>query len=959
MNCYIEDCFASPLKDIEKLEQKFSLDSKFSILLMELLDSGVDPKLVDELKICGFYSSFFQKTFLIPRNYFDLEKTAKGLFLKTDKASFNYIKEYQVSSYEELKLFLFISVRKELGKIAFRDILGKASLDETLKNLSFLADSIVKKAVSFLHEDLKKTYGTPRNRNGEEQKLISVAMGKLGAFELNFSSDIDLVFVYPQNGETDFKNSISSEEFFTKLARKFAALFKGELPGEDIYIVDLRLRPFGSSGPIVISIKAIEHYYQTQGREWERYALIKSRCITGRKSDINKFYKSIKPFVFRRYLDYGAFDSMREMKHKIIYEIKRKDNENNLKNGFGGIREIEFFGQIFQLIKGGIDKRFREKGIIEILRLIGREEVIPENTAKGLENAYVFLRMVENRIQQLEGKQTHNLPEKKSELKKIAFSLGFGSLEEFVLKLDEYRKYVHSHFMAVLKDESDLEEDDESFLFKAFWDSPEKTFKKSPEFLSEAEFGSSSHLLKIISDFKKEVENSRITRETLFRINKLMPVLIKEMVKADLGSGAVSGIIGLVSVIIKKSCYLSLLFENPSAVYQLVKLFGQSSWVGNYLKRYPVLLDELLDSRTLYYPPEKDEMSLILDSRIRGVDFGDTERLLETICIFRQSMILRIASAEISGEYPLMKISDRLTELAEVILERVLQKSWVELVGRYGYPEDESGRNLLSPGIAVIAYGKLGGIELGYGSDLDLVFVHNDSKGSTSGQRSISSIQFYTRLAQKVLSYLSVRTSAGRMYEIDLRLRPGGNSGVIIAPFKAFSEYFYSKAWTFEHQAFVKARMVFGYEKAEQEFFKLRENILGIKRDERELKNEIKEMRQKILKTHGSGKKDVFNLKYDQGAMMDIEFLVQYLVLKNSHKNKNIGAFTDIVRILSSLEREKIISRKEASFLRQAYLVYRSMGHKLDLMEAKPELENGRFDELRKGVRSLWENHLE
>ncbi|MGE4519373.1 MAG: bifunctional [glutamate--ammonia ligase]-adenylyl-L-tyrosine phosphorylase/[glutamate--ammonia-ligase] adenylyltransferase [Desulfobacteraceae bacterium] len=957
MTFYIEDYSAFPVKDIEKLENNFSLKNNFLNIIKELTESGLDEKIIDDLKICGFYSLFFQNAFSASGQYFDIAVITKDLYSKSDKASYDYIGEKELISAEELTFFLFMAVRRELAKIAFRDITGKACLDETLKALSFLADSAVKKAVGFLHEDLKKIYGTPRDRNGREQKLISVAMGKLGAFELNFSSDIDLMFVYPENGQTDGEKSISAEEFFTKLARKFTAVFKNAVPGEETYIVDLRLRPFGSSGPLVMSIKAVEHYYQTQGREWERYALIKSRCITGEEPDVKKFYESIIPFVFRRYLDYGAFDSMREMKQKIIYEIKRKDNEDNIKNGSGGIREIEFFGQIFQLIRGGIDKRFREKRIVEILRLLGREKMIPEDTAAGLEEAYVFLRIVENRIQQLEGRQTHKLPGKNDDLKKIAMSLGFNSVEEFISGVDEKRKFVHSHFMAVLKDEGD-DEEDENFLFRMFWDSPGENDEKSLELSEFRGFESADGLLESVRKFKKDVKASRIPAETLTRIDRLMPVLIKEMAEAEIGSEAASRIIDLVSAIIKKSCYISLLFENPAAVYHLVKLFRESSWVGNYLKNHPVLLDELLDSRTLYYPPEKDDMSVILDSRISGVHFEDTERLLETICIFRQSMILRVASAEISGEYPLMKISDRLTELAEVIIERVLQKAWIELVERYGCPVDESGNTLLNPGIAVIAYGKLGGIELGYGSDLDLVFVHNDVKGSTSGPKSIPCVQFYARLAQKVLSYLSIRTAAGRMYEIDLRLRPGGNSGVIIVSFSSFADYFYSKAWTFEHQAFVKARLIFGYGKIEREFFDLRERILCIERDEKVLKNEIREMREKIISVHGSGKSDVFHLKYDEGAMMDIEFLVQYLVLKNSHKNKKLAVYTDIVRILSTLERESILSRKDASFLRLAYLVYRAMGHKLDLVEKKPVLEKGRFEGIRKGVRLLWKKHL-
>lgn len=957
MTFYMEDYFASPLKDIEKLENSFLLDKNFLNLLKEISEAGIDGKNIDELKICGFYSSFFQKSFYGSKGYFDIKKVTEELFLKPDQKSYDYIIEKKAASFDDLKLFLFKAVKKELAKIAFQDITGRASLDETLKSLSFLADSAVKKAVFFLHEDLKKNYGTPKNKNGVEHKLICVAMGKLGAFELNFSSDLDLMFVYPENGETDGEKKISSEEFFTRLVRKFTSLFKGVLPGEDTYIIDLRLRPFGNNGPLIMSINAVDHYYQTQGREWERYALIKSRCITGKKSDIKKFYENITPFVFRRYLDYGAFDSMRDMKSKIIFEIKRKDNEDNIKNGSGGIREIEFFGQIFQLIRGGIDKRFRAKRIIEILRLLGSENMILEETAAGLESAYIFLRLAENRIQQLEGRQTHNLPKKEQDLKKIALSLGFSTSDEFIEFVSEKRNYVHSHFMAVLKDDSNSDDGDD-FYFKMFWDSPDENQLKFMESIEEAGTKLEPEFFKILNNFKKEILNSRITPETIGRLDRLMPVLIKEMISSNIDYEACTRIIGLVSVIIKKSCYISLLFENPASVYHLVKLFKESSWVGNYLKNHPVLLDELLDSRTLYYPPEKDEMSVILDSRVSGVQFEDTERLLETICIFRQSMILRVASAEISGEYPLMKISDRLTELAEVIIERVLQKAWVELVEKHGYPVDESGEILLNPGIAVIAYGKLGGIELGYGSDLDLVFVHKDVKGSTSGVRSIPCVQFYAKLAQKVLSYLSIRTSAGKMYEIDLRLRPGGSSGVIIVSFSSFADYFYSKAWTFEHQAFVKARLIFGYGKIESDFFEVREKILCMKRDEETLKNEIKDMRKKILSAHGLCQNGFFHLKYDTGAMMDIEFLVQYLVLKNSNKNKKLAVFTDIVRILSNLEREKILSRNEASFLRFAYLVYRSMGHKLDLVEKKPVLDNGRFESLREGVRHLWEKHL-
>ncbi|MGM0418080.1 MAG: bifunctional [glutamate--ammonia ligase]-adenylyl-L-tyrosine phosphorylase/[glutamate--ammonia-ligase] adenylyltransferase [Thermodesulfobacteriota bacterium] len=958
MDFSFEDYCASPLRDEKKLEKVSELKPAFIEYLEELEKEVSEKNLINELKISGYYSEFFQESLLKIKGFFSDSLILSDLVAPYKYSSYDYIKNKNVDSEEELKLFLYKSVKKEMSRIAFRDITGRSSCAVTLKDLSFLADAAVSKALDFLHDDLAKIYGEPVDKNGQKQKLMAVAMGKLGAFELNFSSDIDLMFVFPEKGETDKEKSISSEEFFIKVARKFVSVFKGPVPGDNTYIVDLRLRPFGESGPLVMSINAVEHYYKTQGREWERYALIKSRCITGFQKDIENFYESMEGFVFRRYLDYGAFDSMRDMKKKILYEIKKKGNKNNIKNGSGGIREIEFFGQIFQLIRGGIDKRFREKSIVSILRLLGEEQMIPLDVSLGLEKSYVFLRICENRIQQLKGEQTHLLPENKQDRAKISMSLGFSSFESFYEFLSSKREYVHSHFMAVLRDESAEQEDSDDFYMKMYWDSPEKNETEFLEGLDGNNISYDKDILRIIKNFKNEIAQIRVLPETLKRLDKLMPLLIKELLCSKAGPEAANRVVGLVMATIKKSCYLSLLIENPGAVHHLVRLCIESSWVGNYLKSHPVLLDELLDPRTLYYPPEKDEMSVVLDSRISGISFDDTERFLETLCVFKQSMTLRIASAEISGEYPLMKISDRLTELAEVITERVLQKAWVELVDRFGYPVDKSGEKLLNPGVAVIAYGKLGGIELGYGSDLDLVFVHDDVEGVTTGEKSVSCVQFYSKLARKVLSYLSSHTSAGKMYEIDLRLRPGGSSGVIIVSLFAFAEYFLSKAWIFECQAFVKARIIFGHENLEKSFSGIRKEILSKKRDKEFLKENITEMRDKIIKTHGSGPGDFFHIKHDQGAMMDIEFLVQYLVLKNCHKNQKLLLFTDIVRILSTLEKEGFLSRKEASFLRLAYLVFRSMGHKLDLVEKKPMLESARFLRLRTGVRLIWNKHL-
>ncbi|PID77747.1 MAG: bifunctional [glutamate--ammonia ligase]-adenylyl-L-tyrosine phosphorylase/[glutamate--ammonia-ligase] adenylyltransferase [Deltaproteobacteria bacterium] len=956
MDFSFENYLAAPLEISESIDEITLLDDKFISYLEKLKNKGLNELFLNEIRLAGIYSSFFQKNLMRSVSFFGDEDTLNCLH---SDFCLEYIENKKITSFEDLKSFLFFSVKKEMMKIAFRDILGKTAPCETFKEISLVAETTVCKAVDFLHGELASIYGEPcGEKNLTPQKLMVVAMGKLGAHELNFSSDIDLIFVFPEKGSTDGEKTISSEEFFIKLARKFIMVFKGPVPGENTYIVDLRLRPFGDSGPIVMSLKAMEHYYETQGREWERYALIKARCITGNDEDISKFNSIAAFFIFKRYLDYGAFDSMRDMKKRILYEIKETGNKNNIKNGFGGIREIEFFGQIFQLIRGGIDKRFRRKKIVEILRLLKEEGYISPEVSKGLESSYTFLRLVENRIQQLNGKQIHTIPENKTDLTKISCALGFNNTEKFLSFINRERNFVHSHFISILGNDSDKTEDDIIISAREFWEYSDNKTKALFNKLKKYDLNASKEILDLLKNFKNEIKRQRIHEGTISKLDRLMPMLISEFLRDSISIDVINRVLGIISAIIRKSCYISLLLENPNSVSRVIELCKKSSWIGMYLGKHPVLLDELLDPRTLYYPPEKDEMSLILDSRISGINQGETERILETICVFKQSMTLRIAAAEISGNYPLMKISDRLTELAEVIIERVLQVTWIELVEKFGYPGDKDGLHALTPDIAVIAYGKLGGIELGYGSDLDLVFVHGDADGLVSGEKNISCSQFYSRLARKILSYLSSHTDAGKMYDIDLRLRPGGSSGVIILSLSSFYKYFSKKAWTFEYQAFVKARIVYGETGLEESFNNKRKILLSLKRDKKTFGREVSEMREKIIKTHGLKKDDFFHLKYDSGGMMDIEFLAQYFVLLKSSENEALTRFTDTVRILSILEREGILKRAEASFLRFAYLAYRAMGHQLDLIGKKPVLEKQKFKLLRKKVRSLWKKYL-
>ncbi|MBU0993429.1 MAG: bifunctional [glutamate--ammonia ligase]-adenylyl-L-tyrosine phosphorylase/[glutamate--ammonia-ligase] adenylyltransferase [Proteobacteria bacterium] len=858
--------------------------------------------------------------------------------------------------------------QREMMRIAWRDLGEYSDLSETMRELSAFADACVLHSVNRLYKWSVEKSGVPKGPDGADQKFIVVAMGKLGACELNFSSDIDLIFLYPDAGFTETplpkkkgnaQSPVTNEAFFTDLARRVLKIFSENSEDGILFRVDLRLRPYGNSGPIVMSLGSFEDYLLIQGREWERYAFIKARMITGDPKDQKRLADILKSFVYRRYFDYASFDSLREMKQNIVNEVKRKGLKNNIKLGAGGIREIEFFGQIFQLIRGGVEPALRKQEIVEILRILARKEHIPQNVKDELINAYIFLRYTEHRLQEYADGQTHDLPANHKDRVRLAFSMGFDSWPFFEHNLKKHMNHVRHHFSQLLVGtEKDAAADSDDNLLKNVWLNI-STGEQAMADLKKAGFGDAGDIIRMLDYLRNDVNTRSLSRGGRDRLNKLMPAILKKIKSQSDACLILTRIVDLIKTIERRTCYIALLVENPSAMDHLIRLASESPWIISYLSRHPVLLDELLDTRTLHVPRERKTMEKELAERMSKYPMEDLEYQIEEMCVFKQVNVLRVAVSDISGAFPLMKVSDYLTDIAESILSKVMTLYFQDLVRKYGKPGFSPGNDKYDTGFAIIGFGKLGGIELGYASDLDLVFLHAAEKGSTSGRQAMDNTQFFYRLGQKIIHALTARTSTGVLYDVDMRLRPSGSAGVIVSHIDSFAEYYRDSAWTFEHQALVRARPICGDKALFALFDAMRKEILCKKRDPGKLKEEIRSMRERMRQTHKPSGGDWFDLKQDKGGIVDIEFLVQYLVLLKASEFEEIATWTDNVRLLQVMAEKGVIENETEAVLKKAYLEYRSRVHKMNLQEKESRVFAKEFQQLREKVIALWDDYIE
>ncbi|WP_018871863.1 bifunctional [glutamate--ammonia ligase]-adenylyl-L-tyrosine phosphorylase/[glutamate--ammonia-ligase] adenylyltransferase [Thioalkalivibrio sp. ALJ16] len=837
---------------------------------------------------------------------------------------------------------------RELIRIAWRDLAGLADLDEVMHDLSRLAESLIAGAMRWLDEHLQRRYGQPRGPAGEAQSMVVLGLGKLGGGELNFSSDIDLIFAFEESGETDGERVIENQEFFRRLGRQLIAVLSDVTADGFCYRVDMRLRPFGDSGPLVMHFDAMEDYYQAHGREWERYALIKARPLAGDPEAGARLMRRLRPFIYRRYLDYGTLANLRELKQMINDESARRGRFEDVKHGEGGIREIEFIAQSFQLIRGGRDQALQRRDLLGVLDVLKGRELLPGYVVEQLERSYRFLRRVENRLQMLNDQQTHRLPSNGDDRYRLALALGFEDEAAFEMALVREQRRVHAHFEQVFSApqradgkamEASPETDREQQLNRLWQGSlPEADALKV---LRSMDFQDADEALRGIADLRESPGVRAMSVTGRQRLDRLMPLLIGAIAEMEAPDAVLPRALQMVRTIARRSVYLSLLVENPLALSQLVKLVAASPWINEQLTRHPVLLDELLDPRALYAPPDRSGLREELEAELAQFPEQDHEQMLDRLRQFKQVQTLRVAAADIMGFLPLMKVSDHLTWLAEVLLERVLRLAWEKMVERHGEPRCggvEGGRGAR---FAVIGYGKLGGFELGYGSDLDVVFLH-DSEGDeaqTAGPRVIDNTEFFARVAQRVVHLLGAFTPAGRLYEVDTRLRPSGTAGLLVSGLQAFRRYQDESAWTWEHQALVRARFVAGDPALGEQFDALRREVLTRARDAEALRAEVVEMRGRMLAEHASKKGQGFHLKRDRGGITDIEFMVQYWVLVSAHDHPAVCDWPDKIRTLETLGREGVIDAGLSEALADAYRDLRNRIHRLTLAGCEARVE--------------------
>jgi glutamate-ammonia-ligase adenylyltransferase len=853
--------------------------------------------------------------------------------------------------------------RREMVRIAWRDLAGLADLGRTTAELSELADACLDRAAAWLYREHSAEHGTPLSGDGSPMGLVILGLGKLGARELNFSSDIDLIFAFAGAGETcGAARPLTHEEFFSRLCRKLIHLIGQRTEEGFVFRVDLRLRPFGDNGPVAMSFDAMEHYYQEQGREWERYAWIKARAVAGDRSAGERLLQRLHPFVYRRYLDFGAFEALRAMKQMISQEVARKGMRQDIKLGPGGIREVEFFGQIFQLIRGGVSPELQQRPIREVLAALAAGGYVPVEACGELDAAYVFLRNVEHRLQEAADQQTHSLPEDPLGRARLAATLGFQDYAGFLGELNRHRTAVHRHFQMLLESpDGDRPGKGLEAELKDLWLAKiDET--GAADILAELGYDPPGEAVLALEDLRGGPETRALSPTGRQRLDRLIPLVLQETASAGHPLTTLKRITDLIRAVQRRTSYLALLLEYPAALRHLVRLADASPWIASFLAQHPVLLDELLDARTLYRPPDRASLETEVGRRLHHAPADDLELQIEELCIFKQISVLRVAAADVSGSLPLMRVSDFLSDIAEVAVNAVVELAWDHLAERHGTPSCVLDGKPCERGFAVIAYGKLGGLELGYGSDLDLVFLHAGADGQTrGGPRPVDNAQFFNRLGQRVIHILTSHTRAGRVYEIDTRLRASGISGILVQHVEAFRDYQLREAWTWEHQALIKARPVSGDPRLRARFKAIRAEVLSRPRKRSRLRSDVLEMRERMRRDREPPEQGRFDLKQDPGGIVDIEFLVQYLALLHAHRVPELVRWTDNVRLIQTLIGSAVLDEYTAHVLKHAYLIYRAAAHQLSLQERPAQVPAAKFDRLQERIvrigRAVFRHH--
>ncbi|KQQ91635.1 bifunctional [glutamate--ammonia ligase]-adenylyl-L-tyrosine phosphorylase/[glutamate--ammonia-ligase] adenylyltransferase [Massilia sp. Leaf139] len=835
-----------------------------------------------------------------------------------------------------------------LAALIRRELAGFASLDEVVSAMTGLADFAIRTHLADLMGELVAAHGMPMSaESGRPQEMMVLAMGKQGGGELNVSSDIDLIFVYPEDGETAAgpgQRELSNHEFFVRLGRRLIGALSEVIEDGFTFRVDMALRPNGNSGPLAASLNMVEEYLIVQGREWERYAWVKARAVTGAPEDIAALDAIVRPFVFRRYLDFGVIDALRNMHAQIRAEVKRQerlhpDRSNNVKLGRGGIREIEFLAQVFQLIRGGRDPALRERSTRLTLRLLAERELMTAETVERLLAAYTFLRNLEHRLQYLDDAQTHTLPANEADRLLVARMMGLADVPTLLARLEGQRAFVAAQFDDMFADKSAPPGEERAEL---------DAIAADPEALAAI----AAHLTTL--GFEEPAANARRLAATwgaprlqslpdasrarlLALVNQALPLVATVVQEAGVGShGATLGrLLDFLEAIARRSAYLALLSEYPHTLERVIRMMHASGWAATFLTLHPILLDELLDDRGGIDEPA--QLSASLDAKLEEA-VGDTERQLDILRETHHAQQFRLLALDLAGELTVERLADHLSALADVIVAATVRWAWKTVATRH---RDD-------PRFAVIAYGKLGGKELGYVSDLDVIFLYDDEDDMAPSN--------YAKLGQRFITWMTAHTPAGILFDIDTALRPDGASGMLVSSLAAFERYQHNAAWVWEHQALTRARFCAGDAAIGARFEAIREAVLRRDRatQAEELKAEVLKMRQRMHEAYPN-RTALFDLKQDAGGMIDIEFIVQYLVLRYSCQHPELTANVGNIALLHRSAGLGLIDPSLAAGAADAYRTMRKRQHQLRLQGMDlPRVPPAQLSTQREHVTALW-----
>ena len=791
-------------------------------------------------------------------------------------------------------------------RLVWRDVLGLDTVEQTLAGSTALAEQCLSIALAAVEGEFAQRHGVVRDEAGIEQRLVVFGLGKLGGGELNFSSDIDLVYAYPRDGESDGRRALEAEDYFARLGQRLAKLLDEVTADGVCHRVDLRLRPFGGAGRVAWSFAAMDGYFQREGRDWERYAWLKARTVAGDVAAGEAWLETLRPFVYRRYLDFTALDGLRTMKAAIVAEMQRRDMADDLKRGVGGIREIEFLVQSLQLIRGGREPALRGRSLLPALRALVEAGQIAPGHGQVLADAYRFLRRLENRVQMLADAQTHAVPEAAQERLRLALGLGYAGWQPLQDELARWREQVSAEFDALLVPQRG----------QAAPDALESYWRALPQggdaaVLATAGFPDAEGGDAALRDFARSGGVRALSDAARARLDRVVPALLGAAAASARPEVALKRLLDLLQAILRRASYLALLDEQPSALARLVDVLARSAFLAERIAHYPLLLDELLDTRVAGPLPGAAQMQAACAAAVAGPD-DDPEVALRALNEVRQALSFRIALASLDRRQGAGRSTRQLAALADAVVAQVL---------RMARSEVEAAHGVLPGGrFAVVGYGSLGGCELGFGSDLDLVFLYDaDPNAMSDGARALEPARWYTRLAQKVVALLGAVTAAGRLYETDMRLRPDGSKSLLVSTLASYVEYQQQRAWTWEHQALVRARAVAGEASLLEDFEQVRRDTLGRVRDRAALAADVGQMRQRMRAELDRSDAARFDLKQGAGGLVDLEFVLQYGVLARAADVPALLQRRDSPGLIDALAGCGQLQADEAAALHQAH----------------------------------------